>query len=367
MALSVRKLRELRKMKDIKFNRILIVRLSALGDVINTLPAAAILRKNYPKSFIGWVVEDKAKDIVINHPDLDKVFVFRRKDWKINFTNPMKLFRLSKEVPAFIKEIKSNEFDVVIDFQGNLKSGAITYLSGAKARVGFERGATKEFNHLFINHKIKLAEKRINRVEKNIQLLKSLGMDTENYKVHLPVIPEDEAYFRAFFELYIKPDKPVIVFHPGTSGFGSYKRWPADKYSALGNFLKEKYNANIFITHGPGETALAEEISGKMISPALIHYRTEPITRFSVLLKRASLFIGSDSGPLHLASVVGTPVIALFGPKDPVIYAPHHSRNAVIIRKDLKCSPCKKRTCKKPECMLLITPEEVFDAAKKLL
>jgi lipopolysaccharide heptosyltransferase I len=354
-------------MKDIKFNRILIVRLSALGDVINTLPALAILRKNYPKSFIGWVVEDKVKDIVINHPDIDKVFIFRRKGWKINLANPFKLLRLSKEVPAFINEIKSSGFDVAIDFQGNLKSGAITYLSGAKARVGFERGATKELNHLFINHKIRLVDKRINRVEKNIQLLKSLGLDTESFKVNLAVMPEDEAYFRAFAELYIKPDKPIIVFHPGTSKFGRHKRWPSDNYAALGNLLKEKYNANIFITHGPGETDLAEEISGKMTSSAIIHYRTEPITRFYALLKKASLFIGSDSGPLHLASVAGTPVIALFGPKDPVIYGPHHSKNAIVIRKEIKCSPCKKRTCKKPECMLLITPEEVFDAAKKLL
>jgi lipopolysaccharide heptosyltransferase II len=354
-------------MVTLNFNRILIVRLSALGDVINTLPALAILRKNYPKSFIAWVVEDKAKDILLGHPGIDKVFIFRRKDWQINLTSPKKLLRMPKEVPDFIRQMKDNKFDIALDFQGNLKSGVISYFSGARDRVGFEKSTTREFNHLFLNHKVPVPQPRINRVAKNILLLKSLGLDTENYKVKLSDNPADEDYFAGFSKEHLTPNRPLVVFHPGTSKFGLYKRWQPANYATLGDKLIKEYQADLVFTYGPGERGLIEEITSQMKQGALINYQTNPFTRFIPLFKKASLFVGSDSGPLHLANLIGTPVIALFGPKDPVVNGPYHNKNAIIIRKNLECSPCTKRTCPKPDCMNLITVNEVFETIKKVL
>lgn len=354
-------------MATLDFNRILIVRLSALGDVINTLPALAILRKNYPKSFIAWVVEDKAKDILLGHPDLDKVFIFRRKDWQINLSSPKKLLNIPKQVPDFIRRMKDDKFDVALDFQGNLKSGVVSYFSGAIDRVGFEKSTTREFNHLFLNHKVTVSQPRINRVAKNILLLKSLGLDTENYDVKIPVNHADEDYFVCFSKDHLTPNLPLVVFHPGTSKFGLYKRWEPANYAALGDKLIKEFKANLIITYGPGERVLIDEITSQMKHNALVNYQTNPFTRFIPLFKKARLFVGSDSGPLHLANLIGTPVIALFGPKDPIIYGPYHNKNAVIIRKDIECSPCTKRTCKNPKCMDLITVNEVFETAKKAL
>jgi len=354
-------------MVNLSFNRILIVRLSALGDVINTLPALAILRKNYPGSFIAWVVEDKAKNILLGHPELDKVFIFRRKDWRINLSSPHKLLNIPKEVPDFIRQMKDAKFDVALDFQGNLKSGVISYFSGAKTRIGFEKSTTREFNHLFLNHKVPVPQPRINRVAKNILLLNSLGLNTENYQTKLPVNHADEDYFTEFSKGHLTPNRPLLVFHPGTSRFGLYKRWQPANYAALGDKLIKEYHADLVITYGPGERGLIDEITSKMKQNALVNYQTNPFTRFIPLFKKAGLFVGSDSGPLHLANLIGTPVIALFGPKDPIVNGPYHHKNAIIIRKDLKCSPCTKRTCKNPMCMDLITVNEVFETAKKVL
>lgn len=349
------------------FNRILIVRLSAIGDVINTLPALSVLRNNYPKSFIGWVVEDKAKDLLIDHPYLDRVFIFQRKDWQIDLTKPTKLLHITKGLPAFIREIRKGKFDVALDFQGNLKSGVVTYLSGAPMRVGYDKSGTREFNTLFTNYKITPPPSRTNRLSRNLYFLKSLGLDTEKHAVKLPYHAEDETYYRTFARQYLRTGRPLVVFHPGTSGFGSYKRWSPAKYAQLGDLLQQRYSANLIITSGPGEKPLAQEIASQMTTSALINYETNSLNRLAVLLQHTDLFVGSDSAPLHLANLIGTPLIALFGPKDPAIYGPARQHHVVIINKHLDCQPCVKRTCPDPKCMKLITVDDVFTAAQQIL
>ncbi|MBI4834267.1 MAG: glycosyltransferase family 9 protein [Planctomycetes bacterium] len=357
-------------MTDLNFKRILIVRLSALGDVINTFPALAVLRRNFPKSFIAWVVEDKAKDILEGHPDIDKVFVFRRRDWKINLTNPAKFLKMTKDVPEFIKELKAEKFDIALDFQGNLKSGIISYLSGAKVKAGFEKPATREFNHLFSNHKVHLDSLRVNRVAKNLLLLKGLGFDISDYKVNLPVEKNDERYFSEFKKRYMKAGASIVVAHPGVSAFGAYKKWQPENYAVLGDRLIKELKCNFIITGGRGEEGLIKLIASKMKEQPIINYETTPLSKFTALLKKTDLFVGSDTGPLHLANLIGVPVIALFGPKDPVLYGPYavgKNNNVTIVRKDLPCSPCPKRKCSNPKCMTSITVEDVFNAARRIL
>ena len=182
-----------------KFNKILIVRLSAIGDVINTLPALQVLRTNFPKSFIAWVVEDRSRDLLIDHPQLDKVFVFERKKWRPGIRSLKSWRRFSrtlKEVRSFVRQIKNEKFDLALDFQGNFKSGLTTYLSGARERVGFDKQTSKEANHLFLTQKIKLPTEPLNRVARNLHLLKSLGLNTREPTpvVFLPATGQTECW-----------------------------------------------------------------------------------------------------------------------------------------------------------------------------
>lgn len=354
-----------------KFNKILIVRLSAIGDVINTLPALQVLRTNFPKSFIAWVVEDRSRDLLIDHPQLDKVFVFERKKWRPGIRSLKSWRRFSrtlKEVRSFVRQIKNEKFDLALDFQGNFKSGLTTYLSGARERVGFDKQTSKEANHLFLTQKIKLPTEPLNRVARNLHLLKSLGLNTREYTPVVSLPTTGQTAINDFLKNQNLTRKELIVLHPGTSRFGLYKRWPAASYSKLADKLSrlnKKYA--IIIACGPGERALADEISAQATQPGIVSCSLDSLSKLGTLLKKARLFIGSDSAPLHLASALKTPLIGLYGPKDPKIYGPYRHPRSLVLTKDLPCQPCRKRTCRQPDCMTLITADDVFHAARKLL
>lgn len=389
--------------------KILIVRLSAIGDVINTLPVLGVLRNNFSESYLAWVVEDKAQSLLKPQPQLNQVLVFERKKWQKAIRSVKGFFNTLSEVLDFIRVLRKAKFDVVLDFQGNLKSGLITWLSRAPLRVGFGKGFARELNYLFTNCKITLDHSRINRVEKNLSLLKGLGLNVTSAQWPSPDTPlvyitsEEQDEMNNFLRQQGLGDQPYIVFHPGTSHFGSYKRWPLDNYARLGDRLMEVNNhLNILLTWGSGEQWMVQEISQKMkVKKPVIACVTDSITQLAGLLVKARAFVGSDSAPLHLANVLKIPSVALFGPKDPVIYGPYFKHRSTIIRKDIPCSPCQKRTCKParlparhqpdtrpnggssgreglagwsggrsggyPDCMNLITVEEVFQAVQRLL
>jgi heptosyltransferase-1 len=345
----------------LKYNKILIVRLSAIGDVINTIPTLMALRQNFPKSFIGWAVEDKAGDLLTGNPYLDKVFVWHRRGNQ----------KITKSI-GLIQELRRHKFDIAIDFQGNLKSGLITSLSGAQTRVGMK--PAKEGNALFTNYKVTLPDKKINRVERNLYILTQLGINTNvlDWK-KIPVLfsPTDESYIDKLLAKNNPSNKSLIILHPGTSEFGIFKRWAPAKYAQLADRLAKELKALCIISWAGKEKPLAESIAKQMCNKPLISSEQLSLNKLAALIKRSSLFIGSDSAPLHLASLLGINVIGLYGPKDPVVYSPFlppdATHQAFVIRKNLPCSPCQKRSCEKPVCMESITVEEVFQKAKQLL
>ncbi|MEW6026672.1 MAG: glycosyltransferase family 9 protein [Planctomycetota bacterium] len=355
----------------LKFNKILIVRLSAIGDVINAIPALVVLRQNFPRSFIGWVVEDKAGDLLDGLPLLDKVYVWRRRSKG----------KITKAV-GLIKELRTAKFDIAIDFQGNLKSGLITSLSGAKTKVGMK--PAKEGNALFTNYKVTLPDKKINRVERNLYILKQLGINTDVLdwrKMPILFVQEDKSYINKFLDEHNPSNKPLVILHPGTSEFGLFKRWAPGKYAQLADRLTEELKIQCLISWAGKERYLAESIARQMSAKGgsasggkhkpLIFPEQISLNRMAALIKRARLFVGSDSAPLHLANLLGCNVLGLYGPKDPAIYSPfmHPSakHKAVIVRKNLDCSPCQKRRCVKPICMESITVEDVLQEAIKIL
>ncbi|MFH1230254.1 MAG: glycosyltransferase family 9 protein [Planctomycetota bacterium] len=351
----------------LKFNKILIVRLSAIGDVINTIPALAVLRHNFPYSHISWVVEDKAKDLLLGYPYLDNVFILKRRSSN----------RISRSL-SLIRELRESKFDIAIDFQGNLKSGLVTFLSGATTRVGIK--PAKEGNALFTNYKITLPDQRINRVERNLYILKSLGLDmniSEWNKIPPPFTTSDKSYINKFLSTHNQQEKPLVIIHPGTSEFGIFKRWHPQKYAQLADRLIESLNICCIISWGGKEKTLAESISAQMKHKPLIIDEAISINKFAALIRHARLFIGSDSAPLHLANLLGIQTIGLYGPKDPIIYGPYSSathkgktNKPIIIsaaQKGISCSPCQRRKCNNPICMESITVEKIFQQSSILL
>lgn len=360
----------------------MIIRLSAIGDVINTLPALRLLRKHYPDAYIGWAVEERAKDLLAGDPDINELIVFRRSKYVFS---PGNIFGA---VPGFIKSLRRTDYDVALDFQGNLKSGLVAFLSRARQRIGFAPPASKEYNYLFNNQTVPLPEPRINRIQKNLYLLKALGIyNAESFKrpfidiknlisVNPLALSEANVCPSACTEPFVTQGKlsecvvsnKLVMIHPGTSAFGLFKRWAPDRYAQLADRLISELKCDVLLSWGPGEKELADGIAWKMKDKPIIMDALLNLKQLAVVLSKATLFIGSDSAPLHLANILQRSLIGLYGPKDPVVYGPWPNRpDAVIVRKELECSPCIKRTCDDPRCMDAITVDDVFNAAKGIL
>ncbi len=349
-----------------KPERILIIRLSAIGDVVHVLPALRLLRSRFPASKIAWLVEDKASDILTGHPDIDEVIVFPRRKWQRGILRAGLIKDTLSEIYSFYKKIRGEHYDLVIDFQGNLKSGIMNLVTGSENRVGFGRGYCKEFNYLFTRYHVYPPWNKMHRIEKNLSLLKGIGIENGFQRQDLPVSREDEQYISEFINTGINPSLPIIIIHPGTSSFGAFKQWPILNYALLADMILESYQAEVIFTWGPGEYDAVEEIIKNMRKKAVPACETRSIKQLIELLRRACLFIGGDTGPLHIASIMDIPVVGIYGPKDPLIYGPYNGRS-VVIKKDVPCSPCKKRTCGNPICMASILPEDVFRGVNNLM
>ncbi len=344
---------------------ILVVRLGAMGDIVHVMPAVKNLRREFPAAYIAWLVEDKVKDLVEALPEVDEVIVFPRKKWQAAVMHPYKYFKISSELRTFLRKLREREYDIAFDFHGNFKSGLLTYLSNARTRVGFSKGYCKEFNFVFTNVRIKLQQKKMHRVDKYFSLLQGMGITTCYQRPVFSISDNDRQYIDDFISRNRLHEKPIAILHPGTSMFGKFKRWPPENYAVLADRLIKEMNYSVVFTWSEPEHNLAKHIFSLMQYQATIACRTASVKQMIALLQRAHLFIGGDTGPTHLASCMGIPTIAIFGPKDPAIYAPF-DENALVVRKEISCSPCEKRVCDHITCISSITPDDVFQAVLAL-
>lgn len=311
--------------------RILFIRLSAVGDVINTLPALEALRRGLPEAFIGYVVEDRAHDLVSRHPSIDRVHLYRRKRWARYLHQPIHWWSAYEEFSSFLHEIRRERYTIALDFQGNLKGALHGLLSGARRRVGFSRGHCKENNFFFNNEHVTPpgGTEKINRVDKFLSLVGHLGVSIDSPGYRLPETRESRARVDAF--LAQSGLAGYAAIHPGTSDFGAIKRWKPERFAQLAGRIGRETGLRPVITWGPGERALAEEIVVGSGGQATLAMETRNILELAELIRSAKLYIGCDSGPLHLSSAVGTPSVALFGPKDPRTYGPYNPRHRVVM------------------------------------
>lgn len=340
---------------------ILVVRLGAMGDIVHVIPAVKNLRTAFPAAHIAWLVEDKHKDLVEGLSEIDEVVVFPRKRWQSRLKYPHKYFKIISEMRMFLKKLRDKKYDIALDFHGNFKSGLLTYLSNARTRVGFSKGYCKEFNFIFSNFRITPQQKKMHRVDKYLNLLHGLGIEARYQRPIFSIPDADRLYIDNFIRQSHLNQKPIAIIHPGTSMFGKYKRWPAKNYACLADRLIQELGYSVIFTWGVQEYEIVEEIISLMHCHATIACKTSSVRQLIGLLQHARLFIGGDTGPTHLASCIGIPTIAIFGPKDPVVYAPY-DENAQVIKKDIPCSPCEKRSCDHVTCITAVVPEDVFNA-----
>lgn len=337
---------------------ILIVKLSAIGDVIHTLPSLREIRKLYPGAHITWVVEEASAGLILNHPHLDKVLISRRKSWIKAFRSGY-IGRPLREIRSFLKELRERKYDLIIDFHGLLKSALIVFLAGGKRKLGYD--SLQEMSGLFYNEKIP-EDMNKHAVDRYLDFPRYLGAKTVSVEF---VLPENQAAEEKVHKLLREnslESKKFIAVNP--VALWETKLWNDEKFARLADMIRETLSLDVVFTGS--EKQPLEKITAMAATKAVNLAGDTTLPELAVLYKKTKLLITTDSGPMHLAAAVGTPVVALFGPTDPQRTGPY-GEGHTIVRTELACSPCLLKKCKTKQCMNDITPEQVLTAVMEQL
>jgi len=338
---------------------ILIVKTSAIGDVIHTLPALAALRRTFPDGRIDWLVEEAAADIVSGHPALNRLLIARRKSW-IRMWKAGDRGRAVREVRRFVRALREVRYDLLIDFQGLLKSSIWVLFARAERKVGFGRGMEHaEMSYLFLNERIPAVSMDLHAVERERRLLRALGVEPGEVDFQVPFSREDLERARGLVK-DAGGDGGLVAINPMTTW--PTKHWLPERFARLGDRLVESGRTVVF-TGGVADRKGVGEIQLLMRRPAKNLAGMTSLKELAALFSLAQAVVTTDTGPMHLAAAVGTPVVALFGPTAPWRTGPWGANHRVI-RLGLPCSPCFKKQCPhgRPDCMEEIDVDEVLAA-----
>jgi len=344
---------------------ILIVKLSAIGDVIHTLPALNAIRKYYPNANITWLVEEDAAPLVQGHEALDRVIVSKRKRWLKALRN-LSFLDTIKEIYDFIKVLRDTRYDMILDFQALLKSGILIAIARGRRKIGFGKGLEHmEHSYIFLNERIPAVDMEIHALSRGMMLLNALGIPTPEVEYKLPVSDHDRQKMENLLQRYgtVNPARFVVV-NPVAKW--ESKLWSNRKFSQLADRIITKYDAGVIFTGSLEDRRTIHKIKAGMRAPAINLAGETTLKMLAALYAKADVVISTDTGPMHLAVSVGTPVVALFGPTASWRTGPYGSSHQVVTAGQ-KCAPCFKRHCPTIDCMALISVDQVFDAVSKII
>jgi lipopolysaccharide heptosyltransferase I len=296
--------------------RIALVKLSSLGDVVHALPAAHAIRAWWPRAELTWVVERREEAILGGNPDLTHLVAVDTRLWRREFKRRGGAPVVVGKVRGLVRRLKAGRFDAAVDLQGLWKSGVITRFTRAPLRVGLAAGLCRErANAWFTNRHVTPPPEAGHVIEQCLAVVAALGIDLA--AVGPPTFPiardaDAEARMARWLEDEgVKATTPLVLLNPGSGG--DHKRWAVEAFRRLGEELAVRLGARVAITWGPGEEPLAHAIAHGMRTGALVPPSTT-IIEMIALFRRATLVVGGDTGPVHVAAVLGVPTIGLYGP-----------------------------------------------------
>jgi len=326
--------------------RILIIKPSAIGDVVHTLPMLNLLKRRWPAAEISWLLTPLCAPLLEGHPQLEEVIVFNRARYGHAWRSPTATAAFAR----FIAGLRSRRFDWVLDFQGLFRSGWMSWLTGAPVRIGFEDA--REGAPGFYTHAVDSGgwwhQHAIGRYQ---HLAAAAGCGMEPIEFHFAISDTD----RAEAARLVPPSTRYAVLIPGS--VWATKRWPAEKFAQLVGPLRDRFGLETVVLGGLDDITVAGRIDNS------INLVGRTTLRESIaLIERAGLVVANDSGPMHVASAMGRPLVALFGPTHPVLTGPYGRLDSVI-RLDLPCSPCYDRACFHCSCLKWLDVEAVLSKA----
>jgi heptosyltransferase-1 len=340
---------------------ILVVKLSAIGDVVHSLPFLEVLKNRFPLSKIDWVVEEDASDIIRNHPDIDKLIVFPRKDWITRVIKKGEYRSVGKEVANFAKELKKKQYDIVVDLQGLFKSGVLTFITRGRRKIALNGG--REASSIFVNERVAIPDSNIHALERYLYIARYLGATKLEWNGQISINTTDKTYVNHLLG-EIGNDRTLVAVNPIAKW--ETKLWSLDRFACLADRIKKELEAVVIFTGSKNDTKAIKTILSKMNSKAHNLAGKISLKELAYLYQKCAAVISTDTGPMHVAAAMTYPVvIALFGPTSPFKTGPYGSKHRVI-KANLECSPCFKKKCDDMSCMKEITVDMVFNTVKEV-
>lgn len=342
--------------------KILIIKPSSLGDVIHALPFLKTIKDSFPDAHIEWVISKSCEGILTENPLIDELIVFDKDSWK-NLKNISKTLR---EINTLIKTLSAKKFDMVIDLQGLLRSGLITFFARAPLKIGFKD--SREGSSIFYNKKVP-TEKGLHAVDKCTEIANVIIQDTgykiqNTGKIEFPLYIDETAKEVVRNLLGGLREKEYIVIVP--SARWQTKRWPSEYFG----LLISKIHIPCVITGSKADIKIAQDVMNISKGKGINLCNKTNLQELITLIAGAKAIVSNDSGPMHIGAALGIPLITLFGPTDPCrtgpygwseIHSKQRSKNIKVIQAGLPCSPCFKKRCKEALCMSKISVEMVLE------
>lgn len=326
--------------------KILCIKPRGIGDILLSTIVLENLNSAFPNSEIHYLTEEFAKRAVKNNPFISKILTFNKKDF----------------VLSIIRKVRKEKYDLVFDFWSNPKTGQITFFSGAKYRVGYEKRGRK-YAYNFLGKNGTMGE---HAAEDNLVLLKALEIPVTSKKIIYQTTKEEKQFAEKFFNDKSISNEEILIGIIPSGGWES-KRCDPVKWIEICSEIKKKYEVQFIILWGPGD-----ESDSKMIFTGLkSHSFIAPKTTFgelSALIEKCDFIIANDSGPMHASAALRKPTLGIFGPTDPKAHRPFSENSSYVIHSELHCIVCTKLVCPyNHECMLELPIEKVMKEVVKLM
>jgi heptosyltransferase-2 len=362
---NVKDMRENRRMK-----KILIIKLCCVGDILFTTPAIRALRKGFSKAYLAYLVGSWSKEIIEDNPNLDEVIIYDPP------AHSFSRWRAFISTLSCLRKLRQKRFDLAVIFHRTSFGGLFSLLGGIPQRIGFDYAGQGRL----LTQKVVFDTSK-HEVDRYLDVVASLGLAPAGQSTEMKVMPKEENCASNLLRANgVKTEDRLIGIlagggeNPGTSM--PTKRWQPAKFARLADTIIEECDAKVIFVGGPGDEEVVKKVVSGMKNEPINLVGKTTFKQLAAVLKHCLLFIGGDSGPLHIAAAVGTPTIGIFGPSDPGLVAPR-GENHLVVWKNVPCSPCywpdtvltghDFSSCLKGtlECMEKITVEDVLAAVRQ--
>lgn len=332
--------------------RILVIKLRYIGSVLISTPVLAAVRAAFPKAFLSMLVNSGTEAMIAENPQLNEILLVERSP------SPLRQLR-------FVRALRRRRFDLVFDLTDGDRAAILSRVTGAAIRVGFNREG--RWRGRLYTHVAPLRGQPIPIIRQHLAVLDVLGIPVVESRPLLRVRLDDEvAAEDALDQLEIAPGERFVAVHPGARWW--FKGWPAERFAGLIDYIQGKLGVKAVLLGGEHDRGIAKTILGQVGTGGRSLVGRLGLLELAALVRRATLYVGNDSGPMHIAAAMGTRVVGLFGPSDPRVYAPA-GQGHVTISKRVDCRPCFPGGCWRGEenCMRLITLDEVIPVVERML